>query len=640
MTEFPSEAYTALFGLVAAGEPPELRSGYLARPPSGNEVRGDGTAVPLLATVMVPRPSGLLIPRQTKGQRLASQSVRYMTAQELIGQPLAPAVMNAFVFGHRREDLLLACAILMAELYDTGPLTPTTQEKLASGLVGRARRVADALFAEGGWMFMAPQAVLNVAKLALLGEATPERNPDEAVNDAIIASLGMATFLTAGPREEQGPLWWGTVPEALATEVLRNQLFNRSIELGSELARWQRSRQLAAQVYSLDAAEFDQTFQDATGTTPDVLFDVGFAALLKLRHDHQVALPRAVFDQLRYPPEQVDAALDLLVADPDDLADLVVEEVGRVGFAWSFNALRRFPMFRTSDGRLVVLNPAFLVERVCGSAYFWELRQELNRRRIMKGARGRAGRKAAGRFEDFIGHVPEEYAAERMSTGSTADGTLGKRMWREQELRAFWPAGRCCDLLLDAGSSWVAIEIVSHRMSEDAAEAGLLAALDKDLRYIVDEKAEQLDATISRLIDAGGRLPGMPGREEPPRYHPLIVAASGFPWNQIMAPAVWGRLRERGLLQHAAIRPLTVVTLPDVEHLESFTERGLGWLGDVLDNRFEDDESDTPMDWYLHHRGGLMRPMSLMAPMMSAFEQTGAALGFDASVLDPDGGDA
>lgn len=624
-----------LFSLVAAGEPAEFRTTYLARPAAPAEVRGQGTTVPLLGTrVMVENPSGLLVPQRTIGQRMAASAVKYMTANELVGRRLNPAELDELIHGHAREDILDACAILIARLYESDPVARETQVQLASSLVGPARKIAHALMAAGDWIFLAPQAVLNVAKLALLGVPRNTRDPATALNDVMLASLGLASFLGADRDDESAPLWWGTVPEPIATDTLCNQLFNRTLLLGSVLARWHRMRELAESAFPEAARTYEDVFLEATGSTSEVLFDVGFTALLKLRQDKSVAIEPDFLRHLKHQPEHIDAAISLLTQDVDLLSEAVAEEASRVGFNWSFNALRRFPMYRRSDGALVVLNPAFLVERICATAYFWEVRNELTRRKALPGEVGAIGKRLAGGFENFVGHVAEEYIVERLATSELTGSPLTKRLWRESELQALWPDQPCCDVLIDSGSSWVAIEVVSRRMSEEAAEAGSLTALDKDLRYIVDEKARQLDATIKRLI-AGGALPGSPGRQGDGRcYHPVIVAASGFPWNPIVAAAVHGRLVEQDRLQHPAIRPLTVITTEDVEHVEGFIERGLGTLSGILDDRSALGETDGPIDWYLHHRGGLIRPRSLNGSLRAAFDHVATAQGIDPSDLD------
>lgn len=101
------------------------------------------------------------------------------------------------------------------------------------------------------------------------------------IGDVVLAALGFASYLGAEGADE--PLVLGTITKGIAADLFCNQLFNRSIDMGTEMARWFRTRQLAAEHFLDEAAEFDRVFYDATGTTPEVVVDVGLAALTKMR---------------------------------------------------------------------------------------------------------------------------------------------------------------------------------------------------------------------------------------------------------------------------------------------------------------------------------------------------------------------
>ena len=277
-----------------------------------------------------------------------------------------------------------------------------------------------------------------------------------------------------------------------------------------------------------------------------------------------------MFSQLGHPPDQIAAAIDLLATDVATLAQLAAADVQAHDIEWTANSLRRYPIARCAGGALLVLHPQFLIERMCGTAFFWEVVNELDtRKRNGTKAQKREAKRLYGGFMEFTGHAAEEYVAERVVGPRGAGRALTKKSWREDELRGFWPEGKCCDMLIEGVSSWVALDVVNHAITAPAAEAGLLSALENDIAIIVDEKAEQLNDTIMRLIDNDGALPGQPRRPFSPRYHPVVVAARGFPWNPVMERAIRVRLAEAGLLQHALIHPLTVLNTADVEFIES-----------------------------------------------------------------------
>jgi hypothetical protein len=411
-------------------------------------------------------------------------------------------------------------------------------------------------------------------------------------------------------------------------DIIQNQLFNHTINLGSELARWRRGRDLAVAYDHYAAMQFDAVFEEATGCKPEVLFEVGLSAILKLREEKTVRLDPVIFNQLEYAPGEVAAAVDLVATDMDHLQELVVQEYEESGIDWAANSLRRYPIVRCQDGKLLVLVPQFLIQRVCGSGFHWEVLNELNgRRRRATGAAKSEAKQLIGSFGVFTGHAAEEYAADRLERIVPNHGGLAKQLWREQDLQQIWPDEKCCDFLIDGGHAWVAMDAVNHAITAKAAAAGSVAALQQDLEYIIDEKAVQLDATIGRLIESGGSLPGQPAPHLRPRYHPVIVAAAGFPWSPIMAAAVHERLREKGLLQHDLIDPLTVITTQELEFLEHAVANGRVALVEMLDHRTQTHQVEVPVDMYLFGRASLQLPASLIEPLNVAFNHLAHALG-------------
>jgi hypothetical protein len=463
-----AELLRQMHEMVGGGEPPEIATSYLAIP-QDSVLRFQGSAVPILSTSMTQRPDGLILPTQTLGDRVLAMGRRYMTSLELMGRPIPPEVARVLIGGHEPENILTASAVLMAQLYETGdPTDPLVQRHLVeSYLAGDLRRRAEGLLAESTWVFLAAQPVLGVINVALMvGTAIVTQTADQAPRDAVIAALGLAAVLGGGPPDDEvDETLFGGIPRSTVVDLLANQVFNRSINLGTELARWQRTRECGAAAYPNPTAIYDQVFFEATGTTPDVLFDVGFTALLKQNEIHTVVISPTLFGQLHHPPDQIDAAIQLLATDVETLGAEVKAEVDAVGFEWAFTALRRFPMLRKENGDLLILNPGFLIERICGSAFHWEVMQELNQRERSGGAAQKVAKRLRGGFGGFTGHVAEEYIADRLSGIAGHNDGLAKVLWREGELQPLWPGESCCDILIDGGTSWIPMEIVRLGMT-------------------------------------------------------------------------------------------------------------------------------------------------------------------------------
>ena len=370
-----------------------------------------------------------------------------------------------------------------------------------------------------------------------------------------------------------------------------------------------------------DAQKYESMFREYTGTTTEVLFNVGFLALLQQRQNKVVAIHPILFEQLDLDPDEIQAAIQLLATDRHEMSRLLVKEARHVEFPWSFNTLRRYPMMWRSDGSLLILNPTFVLERICTSAFFWEIKSRLIPRSEKVGPDGSTARSLLGSFGNLLGHSAEEYAFDRLCHMEAPMETLGRRVWREEELKILRnesPTPKGCDLVIDYGSHWIAIDVVTTRLSQKAAEANSRIDLDDDIQEIVIEKAEQIDSTIRWMISNGGILPGQTSRVVVPRYFPVIVAYNGFPWNQIMARYVQSQLDALGYLHHPLIGPLMVIDIRELEHLESASELGHSLIS-ILQGIESSGSSVHPMNWYLANNVGLKWPESLQTPFSEAF---------------------
>lgn len=611
-----------LFAQVASGEPADLRKAYLAVPRS--ERLAAGSTVPLLGIEMEPRSSGLIVPAETAGARLAAYGRRYMTAAELLDGPVTLERLHSIVAGHATEHILSDCAQLMAWLYERHPTSLETQRELVERFLAPESKKTALAGLNDDWVFLAPQVVMAVAKYAVLNEELGALMlPDTTMSHVLEACLGIAQYLGSYRDDEDDDRWWGTLSRPLALELVQNQHFNNAGEVGTLLGRRQRMRALAAAEFPDELRRADEVFEETTGTTPDVLLHVGLTVWSHTHGGSVVRLARSSFDQLQYPAGQVDAALRLLAPTIDVLRKETRSEFDRTGrFDWSFNTFRRYPMVTLASGNMLCLSPPFLLDHITGEGQFFTVLDRMNRRK----KRSKAGRQEAGAFDNYMGHLPEHYVIESLEEMTAGTTGMGQRLWREEELQQIWPGVKCCDALVDGGGAWVAIEIYSHHMSEGATAGDAIEHLEKDLEHVITE-ARQLDATIGRLIEGGGALPGEYPRTFAPKYHPVVIAASGFPWNPISAAAIHGRLAEEGLLQHPLIHPLTVIGIDELEEIEGAVADRTTGLVEFFDRRVADHEVGHPIDGYLARNGlGLRRPPRLNGPLEATFADLMAAL--------------
>ena len=210
MTDDYEKLQHQIFQAVAGAEPEEFRSAYLVTPKTG--VNAWGSGVPIIRTPFTLRKSGLAVPTQSLGEGVAAMATQYMTSVELFGWPIPPAMSREFIGGHGTEEVLTECATFMMQLFVTGnPADPAVHRWLIRNtLANEALKKAELRLDQGNWLFLAPQVLLGLAKVALLlAPSAATRDPDRRRGEVVTAALGLATRLGAGPPPTDEPTFGG-----------------------------------------------------------------------------------------------------------------------------------------------------------------------------------------------------------------------------------------------------------------------------------------------------------------------------------------------------------------------------------------------------------------------------------------------
>jgi hypothetical protein len=272
---------------------------------------------------------------------------------------------------------------------------------------------------------------------------------------------------------------------------------------GSTLARYQRLwRELPAELAgSRGAVDVEAAFEQATGIGLDELLATGFPMLANIGKG-AVRFPPAYFVDPALPAHRRAAALRLLAVDINRMRALVKDETQQSGFEWGFTTFRRYPLLRTENGDLIVLSGKFLLERIAGGAAYWELDEHFKQQ----------GKQAFYGFRIFHGQVVERHVRDGVEAMAAQLTGGARRIWDDDDQQAAWgKRGRkekACDLLIDYGWAWVCIEVVSGRLTQKSVAWGSGLDFDQDVDKLVEDKLEQLDATIRNLRDREAALTG------------------------------------------------------------------------------------------------------------------------------------
>lgn len=521
----------------------------------------------------------------------------YITAREILDHSLSPQEVLAALASVRAADVATHVASILAETESPdrgrGADLRWARRLLTGEPLARAERRLQA-----GSRLLARQVLLNVLKLALVvGEPGPPNASPAGVREATLAMLSLAEHL--GAARTDGEERWGGIPVGLALEIVANQSFYSTTPELMLVGRfgqvWLETAAAKARPRQIAAPE--ELYRSMTG----IDWEVGAAVVLALHsqavlHGY-VRFPSEFFDRLGLPRDQVDATLDRLCVPQIELAQLVETEAVRLGFDWTFNPLRRYPLVRLDDDTVLVHSPRLLLERAFdGVALYWE---------VVDGLRTQSDRGTEDRFSRVHTDAAESYAVEVARAIAPPLGAA-HRVFTEKEMQNSWRRRGAnlpsvCDFVIDYGDAWLCVEVTTSRLTEAAVAGHDLAALDSALdKIITDRKAGQLASTIRLLKRRESDLTKRPAQHVR-RYIPVLLTMYDFPVNNATMTEARGRLKAMDLLQ-PPIAPLVILSMTGFEMVEALAVPGGHAAADLIREWADSTWANGPIDSYLHDR--------------------------------------
>lgn len=233
-----------------------------------------------------------------------------------------------------------------------------------------------------GNVLIAPQLVVVAIREALehCEAASPGFDADY-VAIVIACLLGIGDEQQAGRRQDDSDAWAGLDP-VLAADLVANIHFNRSVALHHLMAytedTWTRPWPDLTPANDRIAVggEPADLFLEATGVTPEVLQQVTVHLFVQYMQHRRLVFPLEFFDKAGVRKQDLNRVLNLICADAAGLA----AEFDHAASGWEFNPLRRRPLLRLEDGRILILRLGWLIERVLSDVTYFDIREHLKRR--------------------------------------------------------------------------------------------------------------------------------------------------------------------------------------------------------------------------------------------------------------------
>ncbi|MET9955159.1 hypothetical protein ABZ135_26920 [Streptomyces sp. NPDC006339] len=534
-----------------------------------------GTTARLLSVQYVQRPSGIFVPERVGVAPAPIDLIKtYVTYEELVGEKSHLAVVIDLLKKVNVFEVLGFTSQWLARYYDPGVDHGRLDREYAELHFQGLLRVKAISFVNEGRVFVAPQLLHAVAKLALIYSSTQSSEPVD------VGLLGLIPLALGDHLDQSGDIPDGEnvvvdsdgLPGVLARHMISNQHLNRPLDSASLMASFSRRwREISRENPHRDLGSFEDLYRAEVGIDLDELESVVMAAWSHVSLHHKTFIPASYFQSCGVPLERVVAVLSHLACTLDGLRYHLANDITELdgGLEWSIAPFERFPIL-TVDGGILVLDPRLLMHRVFGWLPYFDVLDKL-----------KDDRKRTGQLRDYAGRVSEIYALEIL--GSIAP-RLRKSIFFEEDLRqAYGRRRKVVDAVIDYGDRWVVVDISTRQLMRESVAGTSGETVKKDLDALVKYKAAQIQSTIDAIRGDEARLTGSPG--SPRVFYPVIVASEGFPFNPVTSSMIEDLLRRENLLQGPGIAPVQVVDVAELEIVEGVQEWGGPSFVDLLEGK-------------------------------------------------------
>ncbi|WP_157538708.1 MULTISPECIES: hypothetical protein [unclassified Nocardioides] len=542
--------------LLTAGEPAPLNNLVHVRE---NDEFFAGTSSRVLRQQIYRRPSGLLVPESAlRGKNLLDHMHVYLTAEETLGQVVDAATLARWFGQMSVEHAVRFAGHWMAKLEQPGSDRHDVDAAFLDYFAEPRRTVIQNVLRDPNRALVIPQALLFMARLALLHSPSQPWNELDGDKGPVLATMGLTDHLSDAIDDDE-ELVVTRVPGQVGRELIANQLFNAREDLRTMWATFQRCWREMPVDMAADPrmrTNLPTQYLESTGVDlGDLVLATGALASHAIVHG-QATVPLTYLSALGWSAERLDAVLSLFAATPQQLRQMLNDEAEKYPSTWSTRTFDQFPVVRWADS-LTVLSTDKVARRAAGLWPMYDILRELE---------SNGSKVAIGQVRETVAYAYETWVVEAFA------GIVGdeRRLYREDECKRAYPKSKVADAVLDYPDGWVVVEITTPGLKAATAAGISDAAVVQDINNCV-RKAQQLDTMIANLRRDERSLTHTHSNG-PRRFYPVLVIADRFAANPILMTLLWERLEELRVLQGDDVAPLEVLELEDLDVLEGLIE--------------------------------------------------------------------
>ncbi|KRC46473.1 hypothetical protein ASE19_21880 [Nocardioides sp. Root79] len=482
----------------------------------------------------------------------------YLTAEETLGQVVDAATLARWFGQMSVEHAVRFAGHWMAKLEQPGSDRHDVDAAFLDYFAEPRRTVIQNVLRDPNRALVIPQALLFMARLALLHSPSQPWNELDGDKGPVLATMGLTDHLSDAIDDDE-ELVVTRVPGQVGRELIANQLFNAREDLRTMWATFQRCWREMPVDMAADPrmrTNLPTQYLESTGVDlGDLVLATGALASHAIVHG-QATVPLTYLSALGWSAERLDAVLSLFAATPQQLRQMLNDEAEKYPSTWSTRTFDQFPVVRWADS-LTVLSTDKVARRAAGLWPMYDILRELE---------SNGSKVAIGQVRETVAYAYETWVVEAFA------GIVGdeRRLYREDECKRAYPKSKVADAVLDYPDGWVVVEITTPGLKAATAAGISDAAVVQDINNCV-RKAQQLDTMIANLRRDERSLTHTHSNG-PRRFYPVLVIADRFAANPILMTLLWERLEELRVLQGDDVAPLEVLELEDLDVLEGLIE--------------------------------------------------------------------
>lgn len=589
----------------------------------------EGTTARLPAPQFVVTGEGLAIPTEAISTPMDYMAV-YVTLNEYLGDaaPFEPGGRsNADLFSDHliasveKHELVLQLCMLTA-IAGKATATDSLLKQYLPLLKEEARtRLITWLDAKRSHQFLARQPIL--AALLRTVARTPSSPAPFKLPPLLIATMLTHTVgvdLNWGDAMGDEGEKFGGFPENVAVDLISNQTFYDSDDIVSVIDRnhrlWRDYEAVTSEL--LDGFAPNDLLRAACGLDVEDFFAYGFA-LIALPMAWEPGKPFGIYDDFGGDTNTVKKRkfIGIVSRTVEELTQRMAEEPQQAD--WDFFALKETPVVLFPDtapplSTVVPTDIPLLLEKITTGLY-WIVHDD------QKASRGELARQ---RWTQAWGAAVEAMIEDDLRPlAPTLLGEGGQTFFTEEDLRKAYPGIPNADVVIDYGSHFAVVEIVSGRLHSETIKGRSPVQLRSDMEKIVYKKVRQLNNSVEALRADPSPLLGADAPQR--RIQPILVAGGGFPLSPITSAAISEYCEENSMFIQAGILPFALLTVDEVEMLEGLAENAMADPCDLIARWKQSSLANMSFrNWLLERYGRSMliyRP-SRMKPRFDSMTQT------------------